>query len=147
MSGKKVVLDVSVAVKWFLPPRDESHVAEAISLLDLSKKGLAHFIVPDLFLIEFASAMQKAVRRSRWPAREASDAVQDVLSQELLTVASRPLVQRAFAIASTHNYSVYDCIYVALAEEVGCEMITADERLVNALGSRFPVRWLGGMRF
>jgi len=40
-----------------------------------------------------------------------------------------------------------DLTIVALAEEAGCEMITADERLVNALGSRFPVRWLGGMRF
>jgi predicted nucleic acid-binding protein len=135
-----------VAVKWFLPPRDESHVPEAVGLLDLSKRGLAHFIVPDLFLIEFASAMHRAVRRGRWSASGASDAVQDMLSHKLLTVASRPLVQRAFSIGSAYNCSVYDCIYVALAEEFGCEMITADEKLVNALGSRFPVRWLGSFQ-
>jgi predicted nucleic acid-binding protein len=69
-----------------------------------------------------------------------------MLSHKLLTVASRPLVQRAFSIGSAYNCSVYDCIYVALAEEFGCEMITADEKLVNALGSRFPVRWLGSFQ-
>jgi predicted nucleic acid-binding protein len=30
-----------------------------------------------------------------------------------------------------------------LASKANAQMITADERLVNALGSRFPLRWLG----
>ena len=34
-------------------------------------------------------------------------------------------------------------LYVAVALATKTELITADERLVNALGSRFPVRWLG----
>jgi predicted nucleic acid-binding protein len=33
---------------------------------------------------------------------------------------------------------VYDCIYVALAEREGCQLITADDRLVNNLQPTFP---------
>ncbi len=32
----------------------------------------------------------------------------------------------------------YDCLYVALAEREGCELVTADERLLNSLGRQFP---------
>jgi predicted nucleic acid-binding protein len=56
-----------------------------------------------------------------------------------------PLLKDAFALAAAHERTVYDCVYVALALQYGCEFLTADERLVNALGSRFPVRWLGAL--
>jgi len=33
---------------------------------------------------------------------------------------------------------IYDCLYVALAEREGCELITADSKLVISLGVAFP---------
>lgn len=33
---------------------------------------------------------------------------------------------------------VYDCVYVALAEREGCELVTADAKLVSALGVTYP---------
>jgi predicted nucleic acid-binding protein len=53
------------------------------------------------------------------------------------------LLIQALRIAVTFERSFYDSLYVALAMSTKTELITADERLVNALGSRFPVRWLG----
>jgi predicted nucleic acid-binding protein len=49
----------------------------------------------------------------------------------------------ALKIALVHDRSVYDCLYVALAIQFKVQMITADERLANALAARFPVKWLG----
>jgi predicted nucleic acid-binding protein len=49
-------------------------------------------------------------------------------------------------IALDFDRTVYDSAYIALAVATGSELITADERLVNALGSRFPVRWLGSFQ-
>ena len=51
----------------------------------------------------------------------------------------------AFVIASAFDRSVYDGMYVALAVATNTPLLTADERLANALAARFPVRWLGAV--
>jgi predicted nucleic acid-binding protein len=48
------------------------------------------------------------------------------------------LVPRAYAIAELMYATVYDCLYVALAEREGCQLITADDKLVRKLQPRFP---------
>jgi hypothetical protein len=138
-----LVLDASVAVKWFLPPEDETLTSEALGLLYLHDAGRIQFLVPDLFWAEFANVAWMAIRRKRWSSSDAVRAVTKMLAYRFATIAGRRLVQAAFHIASTHGVAVYDALYVALAQETPCDLITADERLVNALGSRFPVRWLG----
>ena len=49
-----------------------------------------------------------------------------------------PLVPRAYAISSRYRTGVYDCLYVALAEQQGCPFLTADDRLVRNLQPHFP---------
>ena len=49
-----------------------------------------------------------------------------------------PLLPRAYAIASAARIGVYDCLYIALAEREGCELVTSDQRLLNALKPTFP---------
>ena len=53
-------------------------------------------------------------------------------------VSSLPLTPRAIAISSQMAVGVYDCLYVALAEREGCELLTADDRLVRTLQPAFP---------
>ena len=48
-----------------------------------------------------------------------------------------PLLDRAVDISSLARSGLYDCLYVALAEREGCELVTADTRLINSLGSQF----------
>jgi len=49
-----------------------------------------------------------------------------------------PLVPRAVALSSAFRVGVYDCLYIVLAESEGSELLTADTKLVNSLGARFP---------
>jgi predicted nucleic acid-binding protein len=49
-----------------------------------------------------------------------------------------PLLRRALDIASQARIGVYDCLYLVLAEREGCELVTADDRLLRALGPTFP---------
>ena len=51
-----------------------------------------------------------------------------------------PLMRRAFELR--HNVTPYDSAYVALAETIGCELLTADASLATAPGLRCQVRLL-----
>jgi predicted nucleic acid-binding protein len=51
----------------------------------------------------------------------------------------------AFAIATKFDRTFYDSLYVALAVDFKAELVTADERLANALAAYFPVKWLGAI--
>jgi predicted nucleic acid-binding protein len=59
--------------------------------------------------------------------------------------ASLPLLKDAFAISAASGRTVYDAMYVALAIVSNAPLVTADERLANALAARYPVRWLGSL--
>lgn len=138
-----VVVDASVAVKWCLPSVREELVAEAEELLASSRRDEIRFLVPDLFWVELANALWKAVRRGEVSADNAASAISFVRDLDIATLASVDLVPQALDLAVTYGRTVYDSLYVALAMQSKTELITADERLANAMAARFPVKWLG----
>jgi len=138
-----LVVDASVAAKWFLPAAGETLTQQALQLLKRYAAGELRFLVPDLFWVEFANIMWKAVRQRRWPQASAEVAVRAMRDRNFPSVSSLTLLEDAFAIASTFDRTVYDGIYVALALTSKTELITADERLANALAAHLPVKWLG----
>ena len=57
-----------------------------------------------------------------------------------------PLLISAFDLAEHTRRTVYDCLYLALAVQLGGRMVTADQRLYNGLaGTPFApyVCWVG----
>jgi predicted nucleic acid-binding protein len=140
-----VVVDASVAVKWYLPENGEALADQALALLDKYDKQEVQFVVPDLFYVEIASAIRKAVRVGRVPRAFGDQALLLLTQREFPTVPSRKLLDSAFQIATTFDRTVYDSLYVALAVRTESQLITADERLANALAARFPVKWLGAV--
>ena len=52
--------------------------------------------------------------------------------------ASMPLLGRAYEISSAERIGVYDCLYVALAEREGIELVTSDHKLVRVLRPKYP---------
>ncbi len=140
-----VVVDASVAVKWFLPENGEALVSQALALLDAYEKEEVRFVVPDLFHAETASAIGKAVRVGRVPRAFGDQALVLLTQRKFPTVPSLKLLDKAFQIATDRGRSVYDCLYVALAVQAGAQLITADERLANSLAAHFPVKWLGAI--
>ena len=142
---KRYVLDASVAAKWFVRDPSEELAEHADRLLSEYVQARADLIVPDLFWPEVGSVLSKAARQGRLSMKSASRAVAQLLAQALESVSSRELLEPAFEIATPFGCSVYDCVYVALAFESDRALITADKRLVNAMGADLPVRWLGAL--
>lgn len=95
---------------------------------------------PDLVDVETVSVLRK-----RWLAGTLSDerfasAVGDLEDLELDRYPTLPLMRRAFELRA--NVTAYDATYVALAEALGCEILTGDGRLAGAPGLRCPVQVL-----
>lgn len=139
------VIDASVAAKWFLPATGETLTAEALELLKRYAVGKVRFLVPDLFWAEVGNVLWKAVRLKRLSQRSAEAALHATRERNFPTVSSHSLLEAAFIIASTFDRTVYDALYVALALQSKSELVTADERLANALAAHLPVKWLGSV--
>jgi predicted nucleic acid-binding protein len=137
------VLDASVAAKWFLPAGEEQFAAEALVVLHDFASGTCNLVAPDLFWPEMGNILWKAARLGRISGRVCDAAVHSLQALNITTVPSKRLLESAIAIARAFDRSVYDCAYVALAVESNVPLLTADERLANALAARFPIRWLG----
>jgi len=140
---KTFVVDASVGAKWASPEIIEPLADRADRFLRAYVEGSLQVIVPDLFWLEIGSFLWKAARRGEITAVLARTALEAMITRDFPTVSSRAVLPEAFKIASDFGRTVYDSTYVALAVATKTELITADERMVNALGSRFPVRWLG----
>ena len=125
----KYVLDASVAVKWVLP-EDDSALAEAVR--DRIMAGDIDAVAPDTFPVEIAHALTRAERRGTILTGQASFGMRLILLDGPIMHPYLPLLPRAVELSSEKRIGVYDCLYVVLAEEQDCELITADAKLVNA---------------
>lgn len=139
------VLDASVAAKWFLPPTHEAQQEQALQLLQDYAAGDIRLSVPDLFWPEIGNIFWKASLMGRISGESATQAIEGLIGFGITTSPSLPLLPAAFMIASAFRRSVYDSIYVALASSSGRMLVTADERLANAVAAHFSVRWLGAL--
>jgi predicted nucleic acid-binding protein len=122
-----LVVDASVAVRWLFP------VARDGQADDLARVETP-LIAPDLVLAEIANAAWKFVTFDGLSPQAATTIVlaADKAFDEL--VPSAGLKNRALQIAIELRHPVYDCFYLALAEQRDCQLVTADERLLRACG-------------
>lgn len=100
----------------------------------------AELTAPDLVDVETV-----AVLRKRWLVGTLSDerfatAVEDLEQLALERVPALRLMRRAYELRA--NVAAYDACYVALAELLDCELLTADQRLANAPGPGCTIRVL-----
>jgi predicted nucleic acid-binding protein len=68
--------------------------------------------------------------------------------QPISTIPSRLLLELALEVAFEANRTVYDSCYLALAMLTSCQLVTADQKLFNALqdGSYAPdVYWVANL--
>jgi predicted nucleic acid-binding protein len=130
-----LVVDCSVAAKWMLAEPGE---IDAFRLLDQQALGELSLIAPDLLLMEFASLIAKRTRRKQMSQAEAFQAFRLMEEAELRLFETRPLLGRALDLAINSQMSLWDCVYLALAIDHDCPIITADRRLFRAGAGRHP---------
>lgn len=130
------VVDASVAFKWAV---NEPHSDKARRLRDDYRSGVHELLAVDIFPAKVGNALVMAERRGIVPAGTGPALLASVMAAVPRLHTSLPdLLPRGYEIAIQAHRTIYDCLYVALAEREGCKLVTADLRLLNALGSLFP---------
>ena len=120
------VVDASVVTKWFIPEVDS---AAAQRLLDQDHT----YFAPDLLFAELANTTWKKVRAGHLSPAQGERLMADFGAIAVETIPCRALARDAHSLAVSTGRSAYDALYVALAMRLDTQMITADERLANAL--------------
>lgn len=120
-----LVVDASIAVKWVI---EEEGTEDALSL-----RRRAKLIAPDLLAAECSNILWKKVRRGELAKDEALLAAQLLQNADLELLPTRPLLESATRLAIELDHPAYDCVYLALAFAKGCNLVTADERLLRKL--------------
>ncbi len=131
----KYVLDSSVGLRWVLPG---PLMAKALRLRADFQNKIHELIAPETFIGETANGLIKAERQKVIAPGQATPQHADIMSTAPAFFPFRPHVNRALAIASTTRAGFYDCLFVSLAEQEQCELVTADDRLLKNLGRQFP---------
>lgn len=123
---KNIVIDTSVAMKWFFP---ESGFKKALEIKDKHIKGEFSIYTRDLFLYEFTSAF-KNYSSQKIEEKDFSIAVSALMS---LKIKLLPLgykeTEELFLISRKLDISVYDGSFLLLANKLKAPLYTADKKL------------------
>ncbi len=132
MRFKLLVVDSSVVAKWLFL---ESLTDKALAVRRDWELSLVDLIAPELMLVEISNIIWKKQRSNLITEEEGTSAIANLLALEIPTPVDREtILPRAYSLATFFDRTVYDAIYLALAEKMGAKLITADLRLYNAVG-------------
>jgi predicted nucleic acid-binding protein len=125
-----LVLDTSVAVKWYLP--EDLH-DEAINLLRHAESGNVELHAPGTVQPEFFNALWWQHRREGLPLGSVRNLWEQFVLDPVTLYAPEDLMARAAEIALETRVIIYDALFLALAENLETVVVTADGKLLKTL--------------
>ena len=122
----KLVVDASVAVKWFLPVSSREQDADrATALLHSVREGLVDLLQPPHWLAEVSAVI------TRLRPEIAAEAIDLLDAMEFDMVADAELYKGASDLATQLNQHLFDTLYHALALANDALLVTADDRYLR----------------
>lgn len=122
------VVDASVLVAFYAA--DEPRRAEVVRRLSVGDQLFAAAHVD----AEVVSALRGLARKFPMLSSTVPEALRHLAAFPIRRVPLAPFVDRMWELRD--NITPYDAAYVALAEELGCRLITCDAKLAASSGSR-----------
>jgi len=134
--------DASLVIKLIVAEPDSD---QALRLWQSWLQACQTICAPQLLTYEVASSLRRRVWRGMLTPQEAASALEDFLALDVTLTDPVGLGKRALELADRfHRPNAYDAHYLALAEMLGCDLWTADEKLYNTVRSELDwIRWLG----
>lgn len=129
-----IVVDASVLANALADDGESGHIARA------ALREAGELTAPDLIDVETVAVLRKGWLAGTLTDERFDAAITDLERWDFDRVPALRLIGRAYELRA--NVSAYDATYVALAEALDCELLTADRRLAGATGPRCPIRVL-----
>jgi predicted nucleic acid-binding protein len=135
----RLVIDASVAAKWFLRDASEADTDLADHLLRRFLAGDLELFAPEIFPHEVTGFLSKACRRTRISRTKAADAIRDLFAMPI-TVTRTDATEQVETLDMSVDFSKknYDMAYLRLAIRLDCRLCTADEKIMKANPAGFP---------
>ena len=133
-----IIVDTSVAFKWFSPLESDRELA--LQILDNHLVKKTSILIPDLFFYEMTNAWATKVNLPFAKIQEYLTKLQ-AFNLSIAEVAFS-LLELTANFSKKYHVSVYDASYAVLAEEKGCDLITADKKFVKQVNLPY-VKLLG----
>lgn len=139
-----IVFDASLALKWYFDEPGQ-HAAKA----ELARHGGA-IVVPQVFLVEVTAALVRRANMDKTLRSEMEGSLAGFLAlinERFITVdgTDTAATAQAATLALDLGHPLKDCIYLALAMKMGCELLTSDLRFATkARGTWSKIRVLEG---
>lgn len=96
-------------------------------------------VAPDLMRIEVLSVLRVHAAAAALTPDRAEQAAADLFALPVEVFTTEALLPRIWELR--HNVTPYDACYVALAEALGCTLLSADRRLGRAPGLRSAIEF------
>lgn len=125
---RSMVVDASVAIKWFL---SEIYSDEARLILNLKWELYA----PDFIWVEFGSVLQKKIRLKELTIHEADAILKDFMKFQIQTYGSKLFLNSAWQLVKDSGATIYDSLYLALANSRECSLVTADKKFYQLINN------------
>lgn len=119
-----IVADANIVAALVLPHEDSTVVERLM-------RAEGNWVAPPLILSELRSVMASLVRNGRQPP-ERGTALFSLAAEVLEAVTFEPDARRVMELVAASGCSSYDCEYIAVAEELGCRLVTWDRAVLQA---------------
>ena len=123
------VVDASALIRLFIP---DGPLPDGFDkFLRGVERGLNTAIAPELLVAEAANVINKKQKSGELTGNEGDQLFSDLLSVPIRLFPHRTILLRAFEMARKYNLTVYDTLYLTLAEEHGAVIFSADNQLLK----------------
>lgn len=140
-SPKTLVVDASTVTKWFVEEVDSD---KANQLKTAHETGQLQLTAPDLLIYEVSNAL---VYNPKMTLDDLTASIRNLSELELDLIPPRAdFAAETIKIAKKHTLSIYDSSYIALAEMMGTNCVTADMKLYRKIRNKkllFSLETLG----
>jgi len=136
-ASDRLCIDACLYITHVMPDEDSAAVS---ALLREWRQAGASIVAPTLFRCECLNALRRAAIADRLSAETADIIREQILTFPVQLVALEDRAEEIWLrfVVELELPTVYDSLYLAVADDLGCELWTEDHRLYRAVHDHLP---------